>query len=167
MNVMMERETPIGKVKIRPLSKDDFEVLYELFTAITDTDRYFFHPHPFDKETAKKLIEEVRNPNVVRILMTIPSEERELAIGYGFLWDLNTEVPSLRIYIRNDYQNKKLGHILMGYLIETAKKLNKRGISLTVYEDNKKAFHLYQKMGFKVKRVIYCMELNLDENSSN
>jgi len=167
MNIVIERETPVGKVKIRPLSKNDLEILYELFTAITDTDRYFFHPHSFDKETAKKLIEEVGNSNVLRVLMTIPSGERELAIGYGFLWDLNTELPSLGIYIRNNYQNKKLGHILMEYLIETAKKLNKRGIALIVYEDNKRAFHLYQKMGFKVKRVIYCMELSLYEDSSN
>jgi ribosomal protein S18 acetylase RimI-like enzyme len=167
MNTVIEKETPVGIVKIRPLSKNDFEILYELFTAITDTDRYFFHPHPFDRETVKKLIEEVGDSNVFRVLMTISSGEKELAIGYGFLWDLNTDVPSLGIYIRNDYQNKKLGHLLMEYLIETAKKLDKRGVALTVYEDNKRAFHLYQKMGFKVKRIIYCMELSLYEDSGD
>ena len=167
MNTVIEKETPVGIVKIRPLSKNDFEILYELFTAITDTDRYFFHPHPFDRETVKKLIEEVGDSNVFRVLMTISSGEKELAIGYGFLWDLNTDVPSLGIYIRNDYQNKKLGHLLMEYLIETARKLDKRGVALTVYEDNKRAFHLYQKMGFKVKRIIYCMELSLYEDSGD
>jgi ribosomal protein S18 acetylase RimI-like enzyme len=167
MNTVIEKETPVGIVKIRPLSKNDFEILYELFTAITDTDKYFFHPHPFDRETVKKLIEEVGDSNVFRVLMTISSGEKELAIGYGFLWDLNTDVPSLGIYIRNDYQNKKLGHLLMEYLIETARKLDKRGVALTVYEDNKRAFHLYQKMGFKVKRIIYCMELSLYEDSGD
>lgn len=162
MNQVIKKESLIGKVIIKPFSKKDVDILYELFNTITERDKYFFHPHLFDENTARKLVKEIGNPDIFRVLMTININCTEVVIGYGFLWDLNTEKPSLGIYIRNGYQDKKLGHILMEYLIGIAKNLNKKAICLTVYQDNKRAYHLYKKLGFRVQRIVQYMELDLD-----
>lgn len=54
------------------------------------------------------------------------------------------------IGILAEYCNTGLGTILINKCIEHAKRLNYTQIELTVYEDNIRAFHLYQKTGFKV-----------------
>jgi len=48
---------------------------------------------------------------------------------------------------------------LMEYLIDFAKKKNKKGIVLTVYKDNERALNLYKKYGFEIERIIYSMKL--------
>lgn len=160
MNQDTESNIINKKIIIRPLSKDDYRILKEFFSEITEKDKYYFHPHPFDTVTIRKLIKDIDNRNVFRALMTTKMNRNELAIGYGFLWELNKEKPSLGIYIRNKYQERKLGSLMMKYLVDIAKHFKKNGIALTVYRDNKRAYNLYKKIGFKVRRVVLNMELD-------
>ena len=140
--------------KIRKLSKKDTEKFYEFFNSLSDKTKYFFHPHPFDRETAEKLCSE-RDKNTVRFVAII---NKKIA-GYGFLWNLNNDFPSLGICISDNYQGKGIGKELMEYLIDFAKKKNKKGIVLTVYKDNERALNLYKKYGFEIERIIYSMKL--------
>jgi len=140
--------------KIRRLKSTDTEKLYEFFTALSEKTKHFFHPHPFDIETAEKLCKE-KDKNIVRFVGIIEEE----IVGYGFLWNLNNDFPSLGICIRDDFQGKGIGKGLMEYLINFAKKKDKKGLILTVYKDNEKAFSLYKKFGFEIERVIYSMKL--------
>jgi len=140
--------------KIKKLRKRDTEKFYEFFTALSERTKYFFHPHPFDRETAEKLCNE-RDKNTVRFVVIID----EKIAGYGFLWNLNNDFPSLGICIRDDFQGKGIGKGLMEYLINFAKKKDKKGLVLTVYKDNENAISLYQKYGFEIERVIYSMRL--------
>jgi ribosomal protein S18 acetylase RimI-like enzyme len=140
--------------KIKKLRKRDTEKFYEFFTALSERTKYFFHPHPFDRETAEKLCNE-RDKNTVRFVVIID----EKIAGYGFLWNLNNDFPSLGICIRDDFQGKGIGKGLVEYLINFAKKKDKKGLVLTVYKDNENAISLYQKYGFEIERVIYSMRL--------
>jgi L-amino acid N-acyltransferase YncA len=114
--------------KIRKLSKKDTEKFYEFFNSLSDKTKYFFHPHPFDRETAEKLCNE-RDKNTVRFVAII---NKKIA-GYGFLWNLNNDFPSLGICISDNYQGKGIGKGLMEYLIDFAKKKNKRGLYPSVF----------------------------------
>jgi len=143
-----------GIMLIRKLNKTDTEKFYEFFTALSERTKYFFHPHPFDRETAEKLCNE-RDKNIVRFVVIID----EKIVGYGFLWDLDKDFPSLGICIRDGFQGKGIGKGLMEYLINFAKKKDKKGLVLTVYEDNEHALCLYKKYGFEIERVIYSMRL--------
>lgn len=140
--------------KIRKLRKTDFEKLYEFFLSLSERTKYFFHPHPFDRKTAEKLCKE-KDKNTERFIAIID----EKIVGYGFLWNLNTDFPSLGICIRDGFQGKGIGKRLMEYLINFAKRKNKKGLCLTVYRDNERAFNLYKKFGFEIERVIYSMKL--------
>lgn len=140
--------------KIRRLKKTDTEKFYEFFTSLSERTKNFFHPHPFDRKTAEKLCKE-KDKNVLRYILIMDKK----IVGYGFLWNLNNDFPFLGICIRDDFQGKGLGKILMEHLIKIAKDRNKEGLCLTVYKDNEKAFELYKKFGFEIERIIYSMKL--------
>lgn len=55
----------------------------------------------------------------------------------------------LGIAIREAYQSKGLGSILMKEAILTAKKVGYEQIELGVFSDNEKAIHLYEKFDFE------------------
>ena len=144
------------ELMIRSLKKGDKKILYEFFKSLSEKTKYFFHPHPFDKETAIKLCEE-ENSDVVRFI-TVDGNK---IVGYTFLSNLKSEYPSLGICIRDDFQGRGLGKILMEHLIEVAKSMGKKGLCLTVYKDNEKGFNLYKKIGFKIERIIYAMKMEV------
>jgi L-phenylalanine/L-methionine N-acetyltransferase len=57
---------------------------------------------------------------------------------------------SMRIMIHKDYQNMGVGTALMKALIDIADNwLMLIRVELTVFEDNKRAIHLYEKFGFE------------------
>ncbi len=70
-------------------------------------------------------------------------------VGYFFLWNFRDPTPLLGIGIADDCQNLKLGQQFMAILIEDAKISGRDGIELTTMLDNDRAFHVYQKIGFK------------------
>lgn len=56
--------------------------------------------------------------------------------------------------VHKDYQNKGVGTALMKALIDIADNwLMLVRVELTVFEDNKRAIHLYEKFGFKKEGV--------------
>ncbi len=142
------------KLKIRRLRKTDVNEFYEFFTCLSEKTKNFFHPHPFDRETAERLCKE-KDKNTVRFIAIMDDK----IVGYGFLWNLNSDFPSLGICVRDDFQGKGIGKTLMEHLINTAKNKNKKGLILTVYKDNEKALNLYKRYGFEIERIIYSMKL--------
>lgn len=140
---------------IRRLKKEYEENFFEFFKALSEKTKNFFNPHLFDRETARKLCRE----NKKTIRRFVISNKKGEIFGYGFLSALDREFPTLGICIRDDVHGKGLGKMMMEYLINYAKSRNKKGILLTVFKDNKRAFNLYKKYGFKVEREIYSMKL--------
>ncbi len=60
----------------------------------------------------------------------------------------------LGIGLLKDYTDIGLGKILLNKCIDTARKNGFEQIELEVFEDNSRAFHIYQKNGFKVTGVL-------------
>lgn len=73
-------------------------------------------------------------------------------IAFGYLWDNKDypDVPSLGIVVRDDWQGRGIGQILMLKLIELGKELKVKAIYLSVHPDNRVAIHIYGKLGWKV-----------------
>jgi ribosomal protein S18 acetylase RimI-like enzyme len=55
-----------------------------------------------------------------------------------------------RIYVLEDFHGKKIGQLLMDKALAIAKEQKLSNIWLGVWEENKKALHLYEKNGFEV-----------------
>ena len=60
-----------------------------------------------------------------------------------------THVADYGIYVRDGYRNLGLGTILTKELIEIAKKQELEILQLSVYATNERAFHVYEKCGYR------------------
>lgn len=59
---------------------------------------------------------------------------------------------ALGIMVHKDYQNKGIGSALMKAIVDMADKwLMLVRLELTVFEDNERAIHLYEKFGFRIE----------------
>ncbi len=159
----MSRARDQARIEIRPLEHGDAKRLDALFHSLGDRSRHWFHPHPFDKETAEALVAAIANPDERRYLMIGHLEAREVVVGYGFLMELDAEMPTLGIAIADREHGRGYGERMMRYLIETGRELGKRGIQLTVYDDNAGARHLYERCGFTTRRIVHHMDIVFDK----
>jgi len=144
-------------LEIRQLTKNDKEILWEYFQALSEKTKDTFHPHSFDRETAEKICE-----GKLGGLRFVALEGNKI-IGYFFFSDPENDFPSIGICVRDGYQGRGLGKKFMNYLIKEAKKMGKKGLRLTVYKDNERAYSLYKKLGFKEERIVIHMRLKFEE----
>lgn len=63
--------------------------------------------------------------------------------------DKHAHIASYGIFISKNYRNLRLGTILTRELVETARKQGFEILHLSVYATNERAFHVYEKCGFK------------------
>lgn len=73
-------------------------------------------------------------------------------VAFGYLWENKDypNIPSLGIIIRDDWQGKGIGQLLMLRLIGLGEKLKVKAIYISVHPDNKVAVHIYKKLGWKI-----------------
>lgn len=62
----------------------------------------------------------------------------------------NERVYLSRLIVKKEYRGKGIGSLITDFLIDKAKEMGYREISLGVDRDNEKALHLYKKKGFKI-----------------
>jgi [ribosomal protein S18]-alanine N-acetyltransferase len=107
----------------------------------------FFHPHKFDYNSIKEMLEKKKKD--VYVLMV----EDDIILGYGMLrgWDEGYDIPSLGIIIDEIHRGKGLSIELMNFLYRIAKSKKSKFIRLTVEKDNYSAISLYQKLGYELK----------------
>jgi acetyltransferase len=147
---------------IRPIRRDDAVLLAAFFARLGEQSRYWFHPHPFDADTATLLAARADASDEVRFMMTHHEDGREVAVAYGFLEHLNQDYPVLGIAVADDAHGQGLGRRMVLHLVEAARRGGKRGIQLTVYDDNVRARRLYEQCGFVTSRVVYHMNRIFD-----
>jgi ribosomal protein S18 acetylase RimI-like enzyme len=95
--------------------------------------------------------------------MILHEDGREVAVAYGFLEHLDQDYPVLGIAVADDTHGQGLGRRMMLHLIEAGRRAGKRGIQLTVYEDNVRARRLYEQCGFVTYRVVHHMTRIFDD----
>jgi ribosomal-protein-alanine N-acetyltransferase len=105
----------------------------------------FFHPHPLDNDTAKRLCEEYRGSDLYYAVVY----EGKI-VGYGLMrgWDEEYSVPSLGIALSRSVRGKGIGTSFMRFMHSAAKLKGSSKILLKVYKDNSVAFNLYSRLGY-------------------
>lgn len=132
-------------LEIRLICNELLDVLTEFFIEIQQSEEYkFFHPHPFDSQTAKA-ITDYSGHDLYYALM-----QGSRMCGYGMLrgWDAGFEIPSLGIIIHPSKRRKQLGSLLLNFLHITARIRGAKKIRLKVYHENSAALELYNKFGY-------------------
>jgi [ribosomal protein S18]-alanine N-acetyltransferase len=76
-------------------------------------------------------------------------EDDEKIIGYCGVWIVIDEAHITNIAILPDYRGRKLGEALLGKVIEMAKEMGAKSMTLEVRVSNSVAQNLYRKFGFE------------------
>ena len=107
-------------------------MIYEL-TNLDELDNSFI---------SKEYIKEELSNNPFGKVLVLKEDE---IIGYIYYSDIYDRAEINQFEIDSIHRNCGKGDLLLKYLINLVKK----DITLEVREDNKKAIHIYEKMGFK------------------
>ena len=132
-------------LEIRRIDKHLECALADFFNIIKQTgDDKYFHPHPFDKASARAIANYCEKDLYYAVL------EDSHIIGYGMLrgWDAGYETPSLGILIHPEIRGMQLGKLLMHFLHAAARCRAAKKVRLKVYPDNTAAMKMYQDLGY-------------------
>ncbi len=135
-------------MQIRSLSLADAPALLELYQSLPESVTCFFQPWPqFTEEVIRThLADADAGKNLV---LGIVSEEGGIE-GTGFLWNVDTDTPTLGIGLRERIQGQGWGRRMMEALLAEADARGKSEVRLTVLKTNHRALHLYQSVGFVI-----------------
>ncbi|PMJ97761.1 GNAT family N-acetyltransferase [Vibrio sp. 10N.261.55.A7] len=133
------------KLIYRRLKNGDQVKLKTFLKDISEYAHGYFTPHADDDETIDKVIyRSIADTDRVYIVL----DRQGVIVAYFFLWWYSSEFPVLGVGIAEKYQGQGLGGKFIEVLIEDAKENHCKAIELTTVLNNKRAFTLYQKLGF-------------------
>jgi diamine N-acetyltransferase len=131
-----------NNIGLKPASLDDVDYIYELETR-PENSRFVM---AYSRERHMQVIE-----NVDEELLII--EDKVSGASFGFVILAGLTNPNLSLELRRlviAEKGKGLGRQVANLIIEYCfKKLKFHRLWLDVYEDNLRAIHLYQSLGFK------------------
>lgn len=152
---------------IRPLQAEDAERLGVYFAGLSPESRSRYGPHAFDQETADAICANLEPHAMLRFVGVLSSEAEGDFVAYVLLRDgvlkgdseryeklgipLHPETDcTLAPSVRDGYQNRGVGSLMMNHVLDSAKRLGYRRVVLWggVQSTNLRAVHLYQKFGF-------------------
>ena len=134
-----------AELAVRPLRASDRDVLQTFNRELSDDSRRLFLPHGYDDATVAKALAR----SEARDDLTLGVFAGERLVGYFFLWYFTRPVPLLGIGLVDDFQGHGLGRNMMAILLDAARQSERDGVELTTCLDNKRAFALYEKVGFE------------------
>jgi ribosomal protein S18 acetylase RimI-like enzyme len=132
-----------NSLKFRSLNQCDVDELFDFFNDLNDEAKLFFHPHEFDKNNLIDLCLSKKDRYFVMCL-------DDKIIGYSMLRLFGFDIPSYGCCIHPDFNGMGYGKELTRLTLETANKIGYNKVILKVNKNNKIAFNLYKKIGFKV-----------------
>jgi RimJ/RimL family protein N-acetyltransferase len=87
------------------------------------------------------------------ILAILPQEEKEIIVGVGQYVLIETaHTAEVGFAVRDEYQNKGVGMELLSTLTYLAKRQGLLGFYAEVLVENRAMLHLFDKMGFDIKK---------------
>jgi ribosomal-protein-alanine N-acetyltransferase len=144
-------------MEFRRISINDVEELHQLLNNLTDRAKFFFHPHPFDKEIIEEICLSTNEDHY--FVLTLDKK----IVGYSMLRLFGHEIPSFGCCIGTGFEGKRLGSALTVWTVNRARDLGYKKIILKIHKDNTHAFQMYKRAGFVVTEIldeIIKMELN-------
>jgi len=128
---------------LRKLEEKDIDFLHEKLNSLSEEDKKLYHPHPFTKEAISKNFKKDYDYYFVLV-------KDDVIIGYSMLRTFNKyEIPTYGQVIWEEYRGKGYGSKILKETLVMAKKIGFKKVKLKVYPDNKVAYNLYLKNGFR------------------
>jgi len=145
------------KILIRHVIESDIDGIWSNFNEVIDEKIYLPVLFPvrskFEKQSWFHNIQKEREICIVAIHPTMASPYNILGQCEisNLEWDAATHVGSLGIIVQKKFRDLGIGFHIIEMAIRESKNINhKEKIILSCFSDNKRAIHLYKKMGFKI-----------------
>lgn len=106
-----------------------------------------------EEKWLKESIDQIKKGQKIRIVVEVNGKYAgggELRIGQK----RHAHVAEIGLSLGKNFRDEGIGTVLLATLIEEAKKLGLRILTLNCFENNTRACHIYKKLGFKKAGVI-------------
>lgn len=153
---------------LRPLCKDDGQLLGAYFMGLSEVTTQLYAPHPFDQATADSLCAELDSIVNLRMLAIAEREGGARVIAY-FIVHFGVGEPDMKRYaavdieldtttdcelapsVADDDQSTGVGSLVMGHLVPLLRAAGRKRLLLMggVKTENVRAIHFYEKFGFR------------------
>jgi acyl-CoA hydrolase/GNAT superfamily N-acetyltransferase len=155
---------------LRPVKISDEPLIKDFFYSLSDQSMYrrfisFRQDMPHERLQEFVIIDYTK---AMVILACLKEEEREkvVAIGQYFI-NPNAHSAEVAFATRDDFQGRGIGAVLLNYLTYLAKRDGLLGFTAEVLMENRPMLHLFDKMGFDIKRRseqrVYELEMTFRE----
>jgi acyl-CoA hydrolase/ribosomal protein S18 acetylase RimI-like enzyme len=150
------RTTKTGiKLKLRPVKISDEELLKDFFYSLSDQSlyrRFISTRKDMPHERLQEMVVIDYTKEIV-ILAVIEQNEKEVVVGVGQYGIQEFQHwAEVAFAVRDDYQYKGIGQVLLSYLTQIAKRNGLLGFTAEVLVENKPMLHLFEKMGFNIEK---------------
>lgn len=110
----------------------------------------FFHPHPFDHATLRRLAVATPSGDEYHVAVT-----RSRVVAYGLLrgWGEGFAVPSLGLAVHPAARGAGVARRMMAHLHAVARRRGANRVRLTVVRGNRPAVVLYESLGYRLEAL--------------
>jgi len=150
------RTTETGiELMLRPVRISDEPLLKEFFYSLSDQTIYkrfmsIRTDMPHERLQEFVVIDYSKEMTILAVKQEGP---REVVLGIG-QYGINEQnhTAEVALVVRDDYQNKGVGKVLLRYLTQLAKKQGLLGFTAEVFTNNQPMLHLFSEMGFEMEK---------------
>ena len=155
-NLETRRTTRSGlRLLLRPVKLNDEPLLKDFFYSLSDQSiykRFISARTDMPHERLQEFVVIDYTKEMV-ILAIEESDEKNIVVGIGqYGIDDITHSAEFALVVRDEYQNRGIGTILISYLTNLAKKQGLLGFTAEVLVENIPMLHLFEKMGFDIHK---------------
>ncbi|HOE21371.1 MAG TPA: GNAT family N-acetyltransferase, partial [Spirochaetota bacterium] len=150
------RTTKTGiKLFLRPVKISDEELLKDFFYSLSDQSlyrRFISTRKDMPHERLQEMVVIDYTKELV-ILAVVEQNGKEVVVGVGHYGIQEYQHwAEVAFAVRDDYQYKGIGQVLLSYLTLIAKRNGLLGFTAEVLVENKPMLHLFEKMGFNIEK---------------
>jgi len=155
--------TGIG-ILLRPVRITDEQLLKDFFYSLSDQSLYkrFMSTRPDMPHSRLQEYVIVDYTNSMAIVAVIELNGIETVVGLGQYWiDEKNHTADIAFAVRDDYQGKGIGEVLLNYLTYLAKHRGLLGFTADVLVENRNMLDLFERQGFETERHLGAGEYRL------
>ncbi len=141
------------EISLRPIKPTDEELMQELFYSLSDQTIYlrFFSSMGAMPHERVQYYTTIDYDTQMAIVAVVETNGDEAIIGVGrYIREKGSDMAELALLVHDDWQAKGLGTLLHTYLAQIAKSRNVGGFKAEILQHNKRALHVFTKIGGKV-----------------
>ena len=134
--------------EIREIEPSDEGLINGFFDEMSGEVRSLFNRNDHNRQGVLKQLKRPLSSRKYWIAL-----DGEKMLGYVFLLDTDTGVPTMGIALAEDCRGRGLGKTLTRFVIDKAREMGKGGIQVTTHVANIRAQALYEAMGFRLMGI--------------